>query len=89
MTVSYSRYISYGIYQNNVYVINEVSQKLYYLENVSSAFWRSMERHCDLDSIIYYLSTLYSVELSVLRQDIMELVEQLLNFGIITLEYQA
>lgn len=89
MTVSYSRFISYGIYQNIVYVINEVNQKLYYLENVSAAFWKSMESRCDLDSIIYYLSTLYSVELSVLRQDIMELVEQLRNFGIITLEYQA
>lgn len=69
MQLQYSKHISWQLLNNKVYIIDEITEKVYELENAAKDFWTSIETINSLDEIIESLSKIYNVSKDILMRD--------------------
>lgn len=83
MRLCYSCGIAWQQIDSTIYISNEKNGEDYILENVSALFWKAIGEQKSIQVILEEISAIYAVEQSELREDIQQLVDDLVMYNLI------
>ena len=80
MKIKIAPNVSFGGYNNCIYVINEENETIHLLTDSSKDFWKILDEEDDFEKIILYLDDLYKdISINELNKDFKELVDNLVK----------
>ena len=62
------------------------SEKYFGLDEVGTRIWQLLDEHRDVETVVTHLLEEYEVEEEVLRQDMADLIERLVDAGLVQIE---
>lgn len=86
MTYSVPTHIHYTEENNEIIVYNTKTEKFYGLDEVGGFLWKNLVQKKSKTELIGLMSSKYEVSLSILDRDVSELIQTLLNNGLVKLD---
>lgn len=79
MEIYYSNHISWQLLDNKVYIIDEITLKIYSLQDVAKDFWILIKDNHSFKKIINILSERYNISNDILISDMNEFRDSLVS----------
>lgn len=83
MKISISKNISWQIYDNIVYILDERTDTMSILENEGFFFWKFMLENGDINYIIKNIVAIYNISEKQARKDITSFIIELREEGLV------
>ncbi|BDD39550.1 PqqD family protein [Streptococcus ruminantium] len=78
-----SNKISWQTINSYIYIVNEDTGKVYYLDHVSKRIWEAIYSSLDIEEVIKELSDYYSLEKSKIQQEVYAFLKNLIEEGLL------
>jgi hypothetical protein len=83
MAIKIKQTIAWQMYEDVVYIFDDVNRETYTLTDVSAIIWKFIAQGYDFNKIVNVISDRYVIDKEVVLSDIKEFVNDLLECGLL------